>query len=362
MEAVQTISLMLPSFLRRLAEIEIKSVVIAGCGGGFDFVHSANIYPELRRLNKQVIIVSYSFGHVGSITGNAQAVWNEGPIVVKEVSAASKPDPNYGPEVHMVSFLDSKYPQSAPHKMDACNAREFTVPSLHRFYSFVIKKHNVDAFIIFDGGSDSLMRGDEEGLGDPIEDCVSVTAVSLLEGLKAKILISAGFGADRFNHVSDASSLRAVAELTQLGGFMGSISLEPNSEGFQFYCDCVKHIYDRQDFRSVLTGLIISSGKGYFGFDLPKSGNKKDVAGDVDVGLQTRVRGNTAFVWPLMSILFAFNVDVVCQRSYIASWIKEEKTVDGCYKALQMGRHKLAQENKLRVVENLPKHQDMASN
>jgi len=310
----------------------------------------------LHRLNKEIVIVSYSFGVVSSIQGNAPVVWREGTVEVKEVSADSKGDSYYAPEVHMVSYLDTKYPGSVPHKMYACNAREFTVPSLHKFYSFLIKKHNADAFVIFDGGTDSLMRGDEEGLGDPIEDCVSVTAVHLLEGLKAKILISVGFGSDRFNHVSDASSLRAVAEITKMRGFLGSISLEPTSEGFLFYCECVKHIYDRQAFRSVLTGLIIASGKGHFGFDLPKS--NETVEGDVDVGLHTRVIDNTAYVWPLMSMLFAFNVDIVCQRSYISTWIMEEKTVVGCYGALQVGRHKLAQVKKLREVENLPRQEN----
>jgi hypothetical protein len=62
----------------------------------------------------------------------------------------------------------------------ACNAREFTVPLLVDLYNFIIQQHDVDAVVIFDGGSDSLMRGDEEGLGDPIEDCVSLTAVSKL--------------------------------------------------------------------------------------------------------------------------------------------------------------------------------------
>ena len=61
--------------------------------------------------------------------------------------------------------------------------------------------------VTIDGGSDSLMRGDESGLGDPIEDCVSVTASAALgaaDGIRTKLLISIGFGMDRFNNVCDA--------------------------------------------------------------------------------------------------------------------------------------------------------------
>jgi len=356
------LSYLLPSFIKRIADPSIKSVLVAGCGGGFDFVHSMNLYPELHRMKKAVTIVSYSFGLV-TLIKEAPLVWKRLGVMVKEVTSKSIPDADYGPEVHMVSYLDSQYPESAPHKIYACNAREFTVPLLHLFYSHLIKEHKVDAFIIFDGGTDSLMKGDEEGLGDPIEDCVSITDVSKLEGLKVKILISAGFGADRFNHVSDAASLRAVAEITGMGGFLGSISLEPDSPGFNFYCGCVKHIYDRQSFRSVLTGLIIASGKGHYGFDLPKS--KKNSEGSdknsVDVELEKRVKPGAAFVWPLMSMLFAFDVDVVVKRSLISKWIKEEETVNSCYYAMRRERLKLEDEKLLRGIENLPTHEQMRS-
>jgi len=203
------------------------------------------------------------------------------------------------------------------------------------------------------------MKGDEEGLGDPIEDCVSVTAVSKLQGLKSKILISAGFGSDRFNHVSDASSLRAISELTRAGGFLGSLSLEPSSKGFNFYCNCIKHIYDHQTFRSVLTGLVVAATKGYYGFDLPK--DEEEEPSSVNVGLQTRVRTGSTFVWPLMGMLFAFDVDVVVERSLIAKWIGEKRTVTDCYTAMREGRARLKKEGKIRGVENLPTHEQMRS-
>jgi hypothetical protein len=44
----------LPSYLRRLANPDIKTVFISGCGGGFDFVHSMTLIPELKRLKKKV--------------------------------------------------------------------------------------------------------------------------------------------------------------------------------------------------------------------------------------------------------------------------------------------------------------------
>eukprot|EP01126_Amoeba_proteus_P032632 TRINITY_DN3183_c0_g1_i11.p1 TRINITY_DN3183_c0_g1~~TRINITY_DN3183_c0_g1_i11.p1 ORF type:complete len:253 (+),score=40.84 TRINITY_DN3183_c0_g1_i11:70-828(+) len=240
--------LMLPSFLRKLANPSIRTVMLCGCGGGFDFVHSMNLYPELKRLQKKIIITSYSFVNVGVIQ-DAPVVWSSSRVVAKLVSANSVGDPYYKPEIGVAQFLDSTYPEEAPHHIITCNARSFTVPLLHDLYSSLVEQHEIDCIILFDGGTDSLMKGDEEGLGDPIEDCVSITAVSRITKLKEKILVSTGFGADRFNHVSDCSSLRAVAELTRIGGFLGSVSLEPDSPGFNFYCRCVKHLYEVFSFR-----------------------------------------------------------------------------------------------------------------
>ena len=53
-------SLFLPPFLRLLADPTVESIMLCGCGGGFDFVHSLLLYPELKRLGKSVVIGSYS--------------------------------------------------------------------------------------------------------------------------------------------------------------------------------------------------------------------------------------------------------------------------------------------------------------
>lgn len=42
-------------------------VMMVGCGGGFDFVHSMMLYPELKRLGKKVVLTSFSFGNVDNI-------------------------------------------------------------------------------------------------------------------------------------------------------------------------------------------------------------------------------------------------------------------------------------------------------
>ncbi len=91
-------SLFLPTFLQRLADPSVKTVLLCGCGGGFDFVHSLILVPELRRLGKSVVIGSYSFGDPESIGGQAEVVFQEGDCLVKRVCSASIPDRHTDPK------------------------------------------------------------------------------------------------------------------------------------------------------------------------------------------------------------------------------------------------------------------------
>lgn len=46
-----------------LKDPKIQSILIVGCGGGFDFVHSLLIYEDLIHLKKEIYVGSYSFGN-----------------------------------------------------------------------------------------------------------------------------------------------------------------------------------------------------------------------------------------------------------------------------------------------------------
>ena len=82
-----------------------------------------------------------------------------------------------------------------------------------------------------------------------------------MAGAEYGVYATVGLGADRYNHVSDAASLRAIAELTKMpGGFGGSISII--GPMLNFYRKCLAHIYRNQTFRSVLSGAIVASGEG----------------------------------------------------------------------------------------------------
>lgn len=335
----------LPTFMQRLASPDIKTVMLCGCGGGFDFVHSMVLYPALRALGKTVIIGSYSFGNPNHISGEAEVVFEMGDALVKRVTAESMPSPVYGPEVHLCGYLDLHYPDTAPHFAYAYYARAFTVQTLTTLYRQFINEHAIDAIVVVDGGSDSLMRGNENGLGDPAEDATSVAAISALADVDVRILISIGLGADRFNNVSDAATLRAIAELSRNGGFLGGIVLENDSDGLQFYRGCINYIYRRQTFRSVMAGMILASAEGYFGGE------------EIPPLFDGRVKEGRFFVWPLMAMLWAFDVDKVAQRSMMVDWIRDCETPRQALLAIYQNRMELGYTRT--PIEDLPRHEDI---
>ena len=339
-------STLVPTFLRRIAAPESKHIFLCGCGGGFDFVHGMILYPELKRLGKQVTIGSYSFTQHESIGEPAAPAFEHNGARATWVTAETAADPVYCPEVHLCAYLDSTYPDEAPHGVYAYNARDFNVSTLSAFYAELVRNHDIDTIILIDGGSDSLVTGDEADLGDPIEDLTSVSAVSHLEGVPRKMLVSAGLGIDRYNGVSDAASLRAVAELTRDGGFLGALAIEPGGVAHDFYRDCVEFIYGQQQFRSAATGFILSAVEGYYGSD------------DIPPPLSRKLtRGDAFFIWPLMAQLFAFDVEAVARRSLIPAWIEAARDQTEAYRAISDGRLSLG--NRIRPADDLPRHAEM---
>jgi hypothetical protein len=346
---------------KMLSSPSIQTILIVGCGGGFDFVHSLLFYNELIALGKKIVVGSYSFGDPRDISGEeAEHVFGEGKSSVFKVTSKCSGSPSYCPEIGFCSILDEIQPQFSPHYIYAYNARAFTVSALSAFYSKLVADHNVDAIIVVDGGSDSLMRGDENELGDPVEDAVSVRAVaSLCCSLSAfqdshlnsstschkilGILMAIGVGCDRFNFVSDASSFRAIAEITSLGGFLGATSIERSSDGLNMYREGLNRIYELQSMRSVLAGSIVSSAMGCYGSEgsLPPL--------PIDFG--SRLSGEL-YLWPIMSLIWMFDVTVVSQRSYLCDWVESAEDQSMAQRIINRERKKLS--GGVRPVENFP--------
>ncbi len=90
-----------------------------------------------------------------------------------------------------------------------------------------------------DGGTDSLLYGDEAGMGTPVHDMTSICAVDQID-VPRKMLLSLGFGIDAFHGVCHAHVLGGLSALIRSGGYLGVFSLVVAMPEFAKFCSAIE--------------------------------------------------------------------------------------------------------------------------
>ena len=126
-----------------------------------------------------------------------------------EVTADTPSLTEYFPEMFLCRWFRERGTETSIY----CFERTGVKPILAG-YRVLVEHLSLDTVLLVDGGTDSLMRGDEAGLGTPQEDISSITAVNEL-AIERKMLACLGFGIDHFHGVCHAHFLEAFAELTR---------------------------------------------------------------------------------------------------------------------------------------------------
>lgn len=277
-------------FLRIPFAAELKGaqrVLIAGAGGGFDVFSGLPLYFGLRAAGVPVFLANLSFTQLERQAGD----WLT-PAVVK-VTANSRGDEAYFPELHLARWFAAQGEDVPVYAF-----RKTGVRPLSDAYEALADELEVDTVILVDGGTDSLMRGDEVGLGTPEEDIASLAAVHGLT-LPRKLLVCLGFGIDRFHGVCHAHFLQSVAELTRTGNFLGAWSLTAEMpEVLRYHEATLAVIQAMRQYPSIVCTSILSAIAGQFG----------------DYHVTERTRGSQLFINPLMTLYWAFRLDAVARR------------------------------------------------
>src|ERR1700677_3918845 len=163
-------------------------------GGGFDIFSGLPLYFGLRSAGKKVHLANLSFSHLEAVTGKRLA-----PAVL-EVTADSVGASGYFPEF----YLSQWFRRRGEEVPVFCFEKVGCKPLLEG-YRAVVNHVQAVAVVLIDGGTDSLMRGDEAGLGTPEEDIASIAAVDELD-VANKFLVCLGFGVDSFHRVCHAQA------------------------------------------------------------------------------------------------------------------------------------------------------------
>ncbi len=273
------------AFLERLKSS--RSVMLVGAGGGYDLYCGLPIYHYLRGQGQQVHLASLNFSRPSPDWGRELR-----PGLV-EIQVPALVPPKIGAETCLAMWFASRGEQVPIYCFEADG-----VQPLLGHYRFLQQHCLADAWVLVDGGTDSLMRGDEPGLGSPGEDVASLAAAHLLD-IPTKLLACLGFGLDAHHHVCHAYVLEAAAQLSAGGDFLGAFSLLPAAPEFQFLAEAVEFSRACKEARlSIITSSVVAAARGEFG----------------DYHASSRTQGSKLMINPLMSMYWGFQIEGLARR------------------------------------------------
>lgn len=267
-----------------------QNILLVGAGGGFDIFCGLPLYFGLKAKGKQVHLANLSFSFLPPIQVTKEERLS--PSLFK-VTADTPNYTDYFPE----KFLAQWFRQQSEEIPIYCFERTGVKPLLAS-YQALVDYLSLDTIILVDGGTDSLMRGDEAGLGTPQEDIASIVSVNELL-IERKMLACLGFGVDYFHGVCHAQFLEAVAEITRNKGYLGMFSLLDQMPEVQLYKSATEFVFKSMPNEiSIVSSSIISAIEGHYG----------------NYQVTPRTRNSELWINPLMSVYWCFQVSAVAER------------------------------------------------
>jgi hypothetical protein len=245
------------------------------------------LYFYLRRCGKVVQLANLSFTDLYAVEGRKLA-W-----AATEVTADSRGPSDYFPEKYLCEWFRLRGENISIQSFYRTGVRP-----LAEAYGAVTKEYEIDTVLLIDGGTDSLMRGDEPDLGTPQEDIASIAAVDSLD-VERRFLACIGFGVDTYHGVSHGCVLENVAALAKAGAFLGAFSLLACMEEAELYREAAMFAFSRMpEHPSIVSSSILSALAGEFG----------------DYHTTERTKGSKLWINPLMSMYWAFTLEGVARR------------------------------------------------
>jgi len=295
-----------------------RNVLIAGAGGGFDIFCGLPLYFSLKAQGKNVFLANFSFTELSKTSA-------------KEVFAHCRKVTHVDKQLHQETYFPEKYLSEWFHLQNEevpvyAFERTGVIP-LQKAYEYLIEKFDIDTLLLIDGGTDSLMMGDEELLGTPIEDSTSMAAAFGTD-IPRKLLVCLGFGVDHFHGVSHYRFLENVAKLIEQDGYYGAFSLLNSMEEYKKYKAALDYANEKMRFReSIVSNSIVSAIDGNYG----------------DFHRTERTFSSILWINPLMSLYWSFDLGKVISNMHYYNDIKFTTSALGVNKAIANYRRNLKQ-------------------
>ena len=309
----------------KLSNSNSKNILISGCGGGFDIFTGIPLYFSLKD-NYNVYLSNYSF--VKNLSdSNAKKITSQ----CYEIKANTKinGESNYFPEKYLCSWFQKNNIDISIY----CFNKTGVIP-LIQAYNEIINIHNIDTIILVDGGTDSLMKGNEESLGSPCEDLTSIVAVNHIKNVN-KFLVCLGFGVDKFHGINHYLFLENVSSLITSNGFYGVFTLLKEMDEYRKYKDALNYVYKFMSQGSIVNSSICDAIDGHFG----------------DYHSIKRTKNSKLFINPLMSMYWCFDLECVANNCLYSKELLNTKTYHDVQVIIWKFCDKMNKENKIRLAQ-----------
>ncbi len=288
-------------------------ILIAGAGGGYDFLCGLPIALFLQNLGHEILFANYSFSRLNEIE---DAEWvNESILSVKPNSKMK--NNGYFPEGKLSRWFKSEQNKDVP---IFCFSN-LGVKSLTRVYDFLFQRHSISHLILIDGGVDGIFRGDEFDLGTPSMDSISIIGASLSR-IPNKIYSITAFGSEGLKgEISHAQVLNRISDLIKIDKMLGVTSLLKSSQIGETFIKAVKFIYQnsQRDHESNIVSSLIKSMIGEFG----------------DTAVNSKTQERKIWISPLTSLFWFFDLCAVAEMKIFHKDVLETDSVEEVNKILE---------------------------
>lgn len=315
---------------------QAKTVLVSGCGGGYDVTSGLPLYFALKAQGKKVLLANLSFTNFRIKASDGKSQYCKKCVKVthdmEDMEGKDGRD-TYFPEFYLSQWFWEKFKECVP---IFTFERNVGVAQLSEAYSKICSDHEVDAIVLVDGGTDSLMFGTEEKLGTPVEDQTSIVAVDSVAGV-LKFLVAVGFGVDSFHGVSHGLFLENVATLEKEGGYFGCFSIPNKSMEGMLYLEGYQAIAQHMQ-PSIVCASITDAMQGHFGnhHSTKRTGSSK------------------LFINPLMPIYWTFDLQKLVAKIPYAPALRQTSSSIDVGNVIYGHHDKLRKEGKLRQPLPLP--------
>ncbi len=267
-----------------------QRVLIAGMGGGYDVVCGLPLFFALESLGCQGHLANFSSTPLNDIENAAHLT-----ETLVQVTASSD-RPGYFPEGWLSRWFQVRYERDVPVWCFGATG----VGPYYENYRTLVQTLGLDAIILIDGGVDSLLRGDEYSLASPLEDALSLAAVSLLDGPKTYLATTA-FGAERLDEISHAQVLARIADLTRAQALLGVTTLLSFTPEGSAFLDASQYILEHQQGmkQSIVLHSMLAALRGDFG----------------ECAVHPTAEATRVWVSPLMTLYWFFDLPEVARQN-----------------------------------------------